>query len=215
MERVQLPTADGTVIEADLATTTAAETGPDSDADARTSLILLCHPHPDFGGSRHHLLIDRLLSTLSNSNAGHRRCVMRFDFSGDVSDGALQRDELSAATRYLIGRFGPQPLYLIGYSFGAQIALTSGLTEVTAIAAVACPAPPEQSPNCPALLLVPEHDMFCNPDQARLLTANWNQHRIETVEMTDHFLNGAIDRIVNRLDMWLTDEETRNQEQAR
>jgi len=213
MERVRLSITGSDTVEADLVTTATDGPGADIDRATRTSLIVLCHPHPDYGGNRHHLLIDRLLSTLSHPEGAdgfaNRRAILRFDFSGNVIDGHTQRHELSAAAKYLFDRFGPQQLYLIGYSFGAQIALTSYIDHTTAIAAVACPAPPEHGPSCPVLLLVPEHDMFCGPTLAEQLTSSWDDCTIETLEMTDHFLGGMVEHIVARINQWIADHEGR------
>jgi hypothetical protein len=75
----------------------------------------VCHPHPDFGGSRHSSLIVALCESL----AGLGVAALRFDTSGP-GPGALE--ETAAALDALAAHLPGLPLGIAGYSFGANLA---------------------------------------------------------------------------------------------
>src|SRR5271163_1583659 len=74
-------------------------------------MAVLLHPHPDMGGNRHHPVVDALYRELPLS-------TLRFDFTS--SDTATAQAEAREAIRLAPGR----DVILLGYSFGADLALT-------------------------------------------------------------------------------------------
>jgi alpha/beta superfamily hydrolase len=165
---------------------------PDSAATA-----VVCHPHPDMGGDRHHPVVTALYDGLPLS-------TLRFDFTS--SDVAVARAEVGAAIEA-----APDPaVVLFGYSFGADIALTVADPRVVGWFVVAPPlgvVGPETMVAAtdprPKRLAVPELDQYSPPERAARMTANWTAASVVTIPGSDHFLVGhAADVLVAALD-WL------------
>ena len=134
---------------------------------------VVCHPHPAYGGDRHNVVVDRIFRTLAEAGV----TVLRFDFRDTGTDE--QRDVLAAVEDVARHLEPGLPLWLVGYSFGADIALGVGDERVAGWVAV---APPLQfgSPPCategdsrPVLILAAEHDQFTSPDHLRNVTDSW------------------------------------------
>jgi alpha/beta superfamily hydrolase len=192
---VRLRTADGGDVEADLA-----------PADNPWAGAVVCHPHPAYGGDRHNHVVDRVFRTLAANGV----TAARFDFRlGAETQGAEQSDVL-AALDLVAERVGPdRPVWLVGYSFGADIALSVGDERVAGWAAVApplrfgSPARPAEGDERPALVLAAEHDQFNPPDRLRQAVAGWPNATVAVVPMADHFLAGAGDRVADEVLAWL------------
>ena len=122
-----LRTSDGVDLAADLAVA----------ADAWAGAVV-CHPHPAYGGDRHNAVVDRIFRTL----AGGGVTTLRFDFrrtGGDDGDGEGGEGlDVAAAVDQVAAHLEPGvPLWLVGYSFGADVALSVDHDRVAAIAKLA------------------------------------------------------------------------------
>jgi len=95
---------------------------PDAPAPAAA---LLCHPHPEFGGSMH----TRPLHHAARALAEAGLAVLRFNFrgvgrsEGAFDGGAGERDDARAALRWLESTLPGVPVVLGGFSFGADVGL--------------------------------------------------------------------------------------------
>ncbi len=87
--------------------------------------VVLCHPHPQYGGDMHHPVIT------SGVQGAHEAgfSALRFNFrgvgesEGAYSDGIGERGDVQAAIDCLSSMLedGNRPLALFGYSFGAWV----------------------------------------------------------------------------------------------
>jgi len=164
----------------------------------RAAVIL--HPHPDYGGDRHNHVVDALYRGLGISTA-------RFDFSS--SDPETAKKEAEVAIEEGAGRAPNETLYLIGYSFGADIAMTVDDPRIAGWCLVAPPLrmiPQEAmviaTDERPKLLLVAEHDQFAPPERAREMTDGWTATTIEVVP-GDHFQSGGAASVVDKAKAWV------------
>jgi uncharacterized protein len=86
--------------------------------------VVLCHPHPAFGGNMDNSLIVSLADGLSQKGYA----TLRFDFrgvgrsTGKATGGDREGEDVLAAADFLKAK-GLQPLVAAGYSFGAAVAL--------------------------------------------------------------------------------------------
>ena len=86
--------------------------------------VVLCHPHPAFGGNMDNSLIVGLADGLSQKGYA----TLRFDFrgvgrsTGKATGGDREGEDVLAAADFR-RRKGVQPLCAAGYSFGAAVAL--------------------------------------------------------------------------------------------
>lgn len=152
---------DGTALEGDVLT-------PDDPVGA----AVVCHPHPQYGGSRR----DTVVAGLSRGlvDAGLR--VLRFDFrgvggsSGSHGGGPPEQTDLLAAINVVAA--GGLPVTIAGYSFGADIALSVAHDAASGWLVAAPPLmvfPPEQlvagADPRPVHVIVGAHDEIAEPDR--------------------------------------------------
>jgi hypothetical protein len=191
VESLHLVTADGHRLTGDLAPATGTARGA----------VVVCHPHPQFGGDRFNPVVDAVFRALPP--AGYH--ALRFDFRAAHGHGVDERFDVVAALDELAVRHPALPLHLVGYSFGAAVALATGDARVRTIVAVAPPLTHMTggTPSVPVLVLAPQHDQFCPPDAALAATAEWPAVVVEPVAMADHFLAGRTAVVAERVVSWL------------
>jgi alpha/beta superfamily hydrolase len=148
---------------------------------------LLLHPHPDYGGDRHNIVVDALYRALPPAGV----TALRFDFAGS------DPDEATADTVALLDLLTSAPRFLIGYSFGAYVASRITDDRVGGWFLVAPPhldAAAEHDPR-PKGFALPERDQFRSPDLAAALEG-WTNSSVGTVPGADHFLVGHTAAVV-------------------
>jgi uncharacterized protein len=169
------------------------------DREGTAATAVLLHPHPDYGGNRYHPVVDALFHGLPLS-------TLRFDF---------RSSELAAAyadTREAMA-LAPNPsIVLIGYSFGASIAL--GIVDAAVLGwfvvapplrwvdDAALPAGPDPRPKH---VLVPELDQYSPPEVTAERTAGWRATTSATLPGSDHFLVGRSGDVLAAAVDWLPD----------
>ena len=161
--------------------------------------VILCHPHPQYGGDMHNLVI----STAVDSASQEGFSTLRFNFrgvgrsGGSYSEGVGEREDVKAAIDYLYSALGQadSPLILLGYSFGAWAALPVGIQD-NRIKGIVGIAPPLEmfdfgflgGSKKMKLFVAGDQDFFC--PKARL--ESWFQRLEEPkslaiIEGADHF----------------------------
>jgi pimeloyl-ACP methyl ester carboxylesterase len=90
-----------------------------------STVAVICHPHPIFGGSMHNKVVHAAAEAL----AGLGMPVVRFNFrgvgrsAGRHDGGRGETDDLKVVLDDLAARFPGAPILAAGYSFGAWVAL--------------------------------------------------------------------------------------------
>lgn len=85
--------------------------------------ILICHPHPQFGGNMHNNIVSAVFNKLINSNIS----CLRFNFrgvgrsSGNHSNGMGELSDVKASVDFLINNKKCEKILICGYSYGAVI----------------------------------------------------------------------------------------------
>lgn len=187
IETVPLTTLDGLQLEADLAL----------QADPVAAGVV-CHPHPQHGGDRFNSVVDAVFHAL----AARRVLAVRFDFrgvndsQGSFDHGVGERLDVAAAIDVLTHLRPDVPLWVVGYSFGAMVALDVVHPAVHGWVAVAPPLAMAPTPRLagtdhrPKHVLVPRHDQFGPPDAVLPVLDTWPNTTVDIVESADHFLLG-------------------------
>jgi uncharacterized protein len=196
---VKLNTADGLTLEAEWA-----------DPGAARATVVLCHPHPQYGGTMRSIVISALFEALPPRGMA----CLRFNFRGvENSEGAYSegRDEpldiaaaLDSASAAAAATAVAGPLVLIGWSFGADMALGIDDPRIAAWVGIAPPLRFRSEAAYgvvgrdarPKLLVLAAHDEFRAPAEIEAATAAWAATRIETVAGASHFFIGRTDRVV-------------------
>jgi len=168
---------------------------------------VLCHPHPQYLGSMDNTVIVAVSRALVTSGFA----TLRFNFGGvgrsqgAYSGGPEEVEDARAAVDTLAAYLPPgAPLHLVGYSYGAWVALLAGprSTRVARIVAIAPPlnlfdwrslgAIPQ-----PVSIIAAEHDQFCAPHHlARVISERGGQVAVRaTIAGADHFFVGFEDQV--------------------
>jgi len=169
--------------------------GTDPDGAA----LLLCHPHPQYGGT----MYDRVLDAVANALAARVRSCLYFNFrgvgasSGRFDGGRGEVADVEAAARFLVDETGTPKLWLCGYSFGSAMVWQALRSLLPArVLLVAPPIGRMDYPSRPALdvpvdVVYGAADSFL--DGAAI--ASWartaaRQIRLHAIEGADHFFGG-------------------------
>lgn len=186
-ETITLRAADGVTLTADVA-----RGRPGAGA------LVLCHPHPLYGGTRH----DAVISAVWRAALDAGRSAIRFDFRRQHDGGEAERLDVAAAIAAVV----PERVLLVGYSFGSFVALRVDDPAVTGWAGIA-PIVADTDPTAradrgagadrvagaddrPTLLIAARHDQFVPIGRLRELTASWRATEIVELSGADHFLAG-------------------------
>lgn len=171
-----------------------------------SAAAVLCHPHPQYGGNR----FDRVVTALFDALPSAGCAALRFDFRSTFGGGTSERLDIAAALDELDKDTGLTglPRLVVGYSFGAVVALSTHDRRISAVAAIAPPLGhgADPAPEVPVLVVCPRHDQFCPPTDLADRTRSWTDVETVVVESADHFLAGhaaavaaiVIDRLLAR-----------------
>ena len=181
----------------------------DDPADAARAIVL-CHPHPQYGGT----MYDDVLDTAAAVARRHRFATIRFNFrgvgdsSGRYDNGVGEVDDLLAVVDWTRERIGAKPLWVGGYSFGSNIAWR-GLARCGDVEGVVLIAPPvammdfsARPSRLPNLTIVAgERDDFVDAnDLGRWAKTAAPAARVIGLPGADHFFSGAYTGLAKALD---------------
>lgn len=164
---------------------------------------LVCHPHPQHGGTMHNKVVYRIARGLRSSGS----VVLRFNYrgvnlsAGEYAHGEGELDDARTALAYLRGRYPSLPFTLAGFSFGSRIALRLGCEVSGARRVIAVGFPTAYKDrgfleNCavPRLFIQSTHDQYGPLAELEPLVASLPEPKqLITVEAGDHFFAGALD----------------------
>jgi alpha/beta superfamily hydrolase len=166
-----------------------------------TRAIVICHPHPQYGGNMH----DVVVGTVDSVARRHGFATLRFNFrgvgasTGRFDSGIGEVDDLLAALAWLKERSAELPVWLAGYSFGSNIVWRC-LERAGELAGALLIAPPvavmdfAARPAAPArltLLAGDRDDYVDSGDLLRWAHAAAPAAHVETIPDADHFFSGA------------------------
>ncbi len=196
MESVTFAADDGVRLEGELRL---------PDGPPRGSAVL-CHPHPRQGGSKDHPLLWAIRNDLASA---HGLAVLAFNFrgvmgsSGTYGGGREELRDAVAAIGFARSRVPDElPTVLVGWSFGANVAVRTAIDDrrVAALALVGLPLVPGdltlpplpdttdlRTLQRPVLLLAGANDEFAPSGALRDYAAQFPDATANVVEGTDHF----------------------------
>jgi uncharacterized protein len=177
---------------------------PDQSA---VGIALVCHPHPQHGGTMHNKVVYRVAKGLRRS--GH--VVMRFNYRGvNLSEGAYahgegELDDARVALDVLTSRYPALPLTLAGFSFGSRIVLRMGCAPHSLaparVIAVGFPTVYKDRSfleNCtvPRIFIQSTRDQFGPVDELQpLVDALPEPKQMIWIDAQDHFFAGALEQL--------------------
>src|SRR5579871_838802 len=178
---------------------------------------LVCHPHPQYGGTMHNRVVHRIARGLRRAGA----VVLRFNYrgvnrsEGSYAHGEGELEDARAALAYLRGRYPDLPYTLAGFSFGSRIVLRLGCAHgadgvivktdsavEAKIIAVGFPTSQKGDAsylaNCttPRAFVQSTHDQYGPVNELEPLVASLPEPKqLILIEAQDHFFAGGLDEL--------------------
>jgi len=170
-----------------------------------TKAAVICHPHPQYGGTMENKVVARCARFIAESGIE----AVRFNFrgvgqsEGSFDGGPGERDDLRAVIEHVMGISRQTRLAVVGFSFGSWIALEVGERHpsVTAIVGI---APPMRmfdfeyfnTSSKPKLIVYAENDQY-TPASATKAWIESARQPIESVLIpgVDHFFGPDVDHV--------------------
>ena len=167
----QFPAQDGRYALAGPAGCLEVAVGPAAPELARAGTAIICHPHPQQGGSMSNKVVTMLARTLGESGLN----VVRFNFrgvggsEGGYDEGHGEGADLVAVADWVRAALPGDALWLAGFSFGSYVSIAHA--RQLAAAALISVAPPVGRwpfdalalPDCPWLIVQGEDDEVVQP----------------------------------------------------
>lgn len=197
-ESIACESLDGLALEAEL----------DVSGDPGAMLVL-CHPHPQMGGT----MSAPLLLALRDALVAKNWAVLRFNFRGigkSEGDSGIGIDEVADA-RGALGtaraRFPARPCAIVGWSFGAAVAVRAATEESDLAACVGIAPAVKERPGVtaglpdpgaidlavPTLFVCGSNDQLVNEEDARAWIEQVPAARLVVLKGANHFFWGKYD----------------------
>lgn len=168
-------------------------------------LAVMCHPHPQHGGTMHTKAVFRTAQALAEVGFD----VLRFNFrgvgtsTGSYGGGTGEEEDVRDAVAWLLAERGDGPLLLGGFSFGARVALTVGVEDdrVTGLLGLGLPFSMYDfsfltSVSKPLLLVQGGEDEFGGTSVAEEAVSGWDTTvTLRTVDGSDHYFHDHFDEL--------------------
>ena len=184
--------------------------------------LVICHAHPDMGGT----MKSPLLVAVKDEMVGRGWAVVRFNFRGVEgseglrSTGVAEVADADGAIRLARERFPNVPIAILGWSFGAAVALRAAALQNDLEAAVAiAPAvrnkpqitdglPPARELNLaiPILVIVGSNDHLVAPADCRAWADDAGARYVE-IKAANHFFWAKYEPLVHEVGSFLADVE--------
>lgn len=170
---------------------------------AATEAALVCHPHPQHGGTMHNKVVYRIARGLRASGA----VVLRFNYrgvnlsEGTYADGEGELEDARAALAYLRGRYPDLPFTVAGFSFGSRIALRLGCGIARRVIAVGFPAAYRDKASLdtcltPRIFIQSTRDQFGSVEETRSIVEPLPEPKqLHFIDAQDHFFAGALEAL--------------------
>jgi alpha/beta superfamily hydrolase len=162
--------------------------------------VVICHPHPEYGGSMHNNVVQAVMGAVLPLGYS----TLRFNFrgvggSGGYSEGTLTDSrDVAAALDFVQNKEDFDPVYLVGYSYGAWVGLFHTISD-SRIKGWAGISPPVnmfdfsflEKGTGEKLIAAGDRDMFCDLGALKEVFDKIGEpKKLATISGADHFYVG-------------------------
>ena len=174
---------------------------PEQESPVEAAVV--CHPHPQGGGTMHNKVVYRLARGLRQSGC----VVLRFNYrgvnlsEGEYAHGIGETADARAALDELRKRYVGLPLLAAGFSFGSRVALRLASEDETLGRVIAAGFPttiPDRDfvhkVRAPKFFVHSTHDQFGPKEEFNQFYAGLPQPKeLHWIEAADHFFKDSLD----------------------
>ena len=181
------------------------------DGEGPFAAVVVCHPHPLYGGSMWNSVVLALCQALAQRSI----LALRFNFrgvegsQGQLADELTGQDDVRSALSYVasLEDVDPGRIGLCGYSFGAAVAIAGAANE-EGVRAVAAISPPLLPPVTQCLRVCLKPKLLIGSSQEHFIPAGELQRLVEElpppkdheiISGTDHFWWGYEGEAASRM----------------
>jgi alpha/beta superfamily hydrolase len=180
-------------------------------------VVIVCHPHPLYGGSMDNNVVDSLSETLTQASLAS----FKFNFrgvggsQGKFGQGIGEREDVEAAISFIstVKEIDSKRIGLAGYSAGAGFALPLGSNDARINALVAVSPPLSmfdfnflKSCHKPKLLISGDRDNFIPANQFIEFCENLPEPKeCENIKGADHFWLGYEPHMATKVTAFFTE----------
>ena len=199
-KKLTIESSGGLILEAEL----------DRSSEPRAALVI-CHAHPRMQGT----MKSPLLLAVRDAVMERNWTALRFNFrgvggsQGEFGDGVAEVEDALAAARFVRSEHHDAPIAILGWSFGAAVAIRAAAREAEIEACVAVapavvatpgvtrglPPPGDLAIDAPLLVVCGANDEVTPPEHAR----RWAEEagaRYEEIGAANHFFWAKYDPLV-------------------
>jgi hypothetical protein len=178
---------------------------------------LVCHPHPEFGGTLHNKVVFHAMKALNSLGMP----VLRFNFRGaglshgEHDHGMGEVDDVRTALDWLDQEFH-LPLVFAGFSFGAAVGLRAACPDarVSALISLGTPVSPIDDrfydydflKTCakPKLFVSGSRDQFASKPRLEAMVSSLPEpKKLVIIDAADHFFEGRLREMRDAIEMWI------------
>jgi uncharacterized protein len=190
-----------------------------SGSDQASHAALVCHPHPQYGGTMHNKVVFHAMKALN----GFGFPVLRFNFrgtglsQGEHDQGRGEVDDVCAALDWL-DRECHRPLIFAGFSFGAAVGVRAACPDerVARVIALGLPLEPVAEPSYnldplrgsrqPKLLVSGSRDQFAARSKLEAFVLTLGEpKKLVVIDGADHFFAGRLREMREAIEVWIKD----------
>ena len=185
--------------------------------------VVVCHPHPQHGGT----MQNKVAHTLARAFVNSGFAALRFNFRGvGASDGAFDEGEgevedVLAAADYAAEAYPGGPLWYAGFSFGAAMSVRAAIERTPSGLVSAAPAAFRMGkdltgqPECPWLIVHAENDELIPIDDS---LAWFNELKpgpeLNVFSGASHFFHGRLVELRTTVEAFVSDHHPETTSEA-
>jgi len=179
---------------------------------APESVAVICHPHPQYGGTMTNKVVYSIARAFNEAGAP----TVRFNYrgvgasTGSYDEGNGETDDALAVLDWVAQRYPGARLWLGGFSFGGAVAIRAAAARDVARLVTVAPAirrvkVDERSlPQCPWLIVQGDHDELVDASDIQ----QWAQSlpespRLALLNGVEHFFHGRLNELRQVVVQWL------------
>jgi alpha/beta superfamily hydrolase len=182
-----------------------------------THAVLVCHPHPLYGGTLHNKVVFHTMKALNSFGFP----VLRFNFrgtglsQGEHGHGYGEVEDVRVALDWLDASFH-LPLIFAGFSFGAAVGLQAACSDsrVKAMIGLGIPVLPADERSydfdflkecrAPKLFVSGDRDQFGPPAKLKdVISSVAEPKKLVLIEGADHFFEGRLRELRETIEAWI------------